>query len=194
MTMTTTDVTPGAALWTVDAAHSNVEFAVKHLMIATVKGRFARVEGTVELDDRDLSRASIAVTIDAASIDTRVEQRDQHLRSPDFFDVARFPTIEFRSKGVEVLGEGRLRISGALTMHGVTRDVVIDAAEEGRTRDPWGGDRAGFSASAKLSRKDFGLTWNQLLETGGLAVGDDIRISLDVELVRQPGRLAEQAA
>ena len=157
---------------------------MRHLMIATVKGRFADVAGTLVLDDADPLRSRVEVRLQAASIDTRTEQRDQHLRSADFFDVERFPDITFASTRVERAEEG-YRVTGRLTMHGVTREVVLAAAEEGRTRDPWGNDRVAFSATAKVNRKDFGLGWNQLLETGGVVVGDDIRISLDVELVRQ---------
>jgi len=187
--MTTMTQTPGITIWTIDPSHSNVEFAVRHMMIATVKGRFGDVAGTLVLDEANPPRSRMEVRIQAASIDTRTEQRDQHLRSADFFDVARFPEITFASSRVEPAGDA-YDVTGRLTMHGVAREVVLRAAEEGRTRDPWGNDRVAFSATAKLNRKDFGLGWNQLLETGGLVVGDDIRIVLDVELVRQ----ADEAA
>lgn len=179
--MTTTQAA-GTSIWTIDPAHTNVEFAVRHLMIATVKGRFADVAGTLTLDERDSTRSTVAVRIRAASIDTRVEQRDQHLRSADFFDVERYPELTFTSTRIALDGGG-YRVTGDLTMHGVTRAVELRATEEGRTRDPWGNDRVAFSASTTLNRKDFGLGWNQLLETGGVVVGDEIRIALDVELV-----------
>ena len=183
--MTTTSVAQGTAVWSIDPAHSNVEFSVRHLMIATVKGRFADVEGTVTIDEQEPSRSIADVRIKAASIDTRAEQRDNHLRSADFFDTEKFPLITYRSRKVEQKGRDRFTVTGDLTMHGVTRAVVLTAVEEGRARDPWGNDRVAFSASAKVDRKEFGLQWNQALETGGVMVGDDIRISLDVELVRQ---------
>ncbi len=187
--MTTMTKAPGITTWTIDPTHSNVEFAVRHMMIATVKGRFADVAGTLVLDEANPLRSRVEVRIQAASIDTRTEQRDQHLRSADFFDVERHPHITFESTRVEQAGDG-YDVTGPLTMHGVTRDVVLRAVEEGRTRDPWGHDRIAFSATAKLNRKDFGLGWNQLLETGGVVVGDDIRIALDVELVRQASEAA----
>ena len=180
--MTTTAVSDGLATWSIDAAHANVEFAVRHLMISTVKGRFGGVSGTVELGG-DPTAARIDVTIDAASIDTRQPDRDTHLRSADFFDVERFPTLTFTSTRVARDGD-ELKVDGDLTIRGVTRPVTLRAREEGRTRDPWGGERIGFSAATKINRKDFGLTWNQVLETGGIAVGDEIKISLDVELVK----------
>ena len=183
--MTTTSVVPGTSAWSIDPAHSNVEFSVRHLMIATVRGRFADVAGTVKLDESNPARASVDVTIQAASIDTRAEQRDTHLRSPDFFDVAKYPVITFKSRAVEPKGGDQLKVTGDLTMHGVTRPVTLSATKEGSARDPWGNDRIAFSAIAKLDRKEFGLTWNQALETGGVMVGDDIKITLDVELIRQ---------
>lgn len=169
--------------WTIDASHSNVEFAVRHMMIATVKGRFADVSGTVTLDEQAPERSAVTVRIGAASIDTRTEQRDQHLRSGDFFAVEQYPELTFTSTGIARDGDG-YRVTGDLTMRGVTKPVTLAVTEGGRTRDPWGNDRLAFSASTKLSRAEFGLTWNQLLETGGMVVGDEIRISLDVELVR----------
>ncbi len=183
--MTTTSVVPGTTVWSIDPAHSNVEFSVRHLMIATVRGRFADVAGTVKLDEASPAKSSVDVRIQAASIDTRAEQRDNHLRSPDFFDVARYPTITFTSRTVEPKGDDQLKVTGDLTMHGVTKPVTLSATKEGSARDPWGNDRVAFSATAKLDRKEFGLTWNQALETGGVMVGDEIKITLDVELVRQ---------
>ena len=169
--------------WTIDAAHTEVGFEVKHLMISRVRGRFGAVTGTIELDAEDPTRSSVTAEIDVTSIDTRQEQRDAHLRSADFFDVENFPSIGFRSSRVERVGD-RYRVTGALTIRGVTREVVLDATDEGRGRDPWGGERAAFSASLVIDRRDFGLTWNQALETGGVLVANDIRVTLDVQAVK----------
>lgn len=175
---------PAVTTWTIDAAHTSVEFAVRHLMITTVKGRFAEVDGTVKSDDTDPAKGEVDITINAASIDTREPQRDTHLRSADFFDVEKHPTLTFRSKRIENVKGEQFTLVGDLTMHGVTREVALDVTSEGRAKDPWGGERAGFTATTKVKRSEFGLTWNQVLETGGLAVSDDIRISIDVELVK----------
>ena len=183
--MSTATPTPGLTTWKIDPAHSHVEFAVKHLMISTVKGRFGAVEGTVRTDESNPTKAEVDVTIDAGSIDTREAQRDTHLKSADFFDVEKFPTITFRGNRVTGATGDRFTLTGALTIHGVTRDVTLDATSEGRGKDPWGGDRAGYSATTKVKRSEFGLVWNQVLEAGGIAVGDEIKISLDVELVKQ---------
>ncbi|MBI4504631.1 MAG: YceI family protein [Chloroflexi bacterium] len=171
--------------WQIDAAHSVVEFAVKHLMLATAKGRFASVNGTVVADEADRARSTVEVTIDAASIDTRSEQRDGHLRSPDFLDVERYPTITFRSRRVEPLGGDRLRVAGDLTVRDVTREVVLDAAFHGRAKDPWGNERVGFSAQTTIDRRDFGATWNVPLAAGGVLVGNEVKIGIEVEAVRQ---------
>src|SRR4029079_14079846 len=160
----------GRTTWALDPVHSSVEFAVRHLMITTVKGRFAGVQGTVVLDDVTPSASSAEITIQAASIDTREPQRDAHLKSPDFFDVEKFPTLTFRSTAVREWDEDGLTLVGDLTIHGVTREVALDVKNEGRTRDPWGGERTGFTATTKIKRSEFGLTWNQLLETRGLTV------------------------
>jgi polyisoprenoid-binding protein YceI len=170
--------------WTIDPAHSEVGFSVKHLMIATVRGRFAEVRGTIQLDGDDLTRASVEAEIATASIDTRQEQRDAHLRSADFFEVETYPTISFRSTSVERITTDRYRITGALTIRDVTREVVLEGSDEGRGRDPWGGDRWGFSATTTIDRRDFGLTWNQALETGGVLVANEIKISIDLEAVK----------
>ena len=175
----------GLTTWSIDRAHSHVEFAVRHLMISTVKGRFAEVSGTVRSDDADSAKGEVDIAIDVASIDTREAQRDAHLRSADFFDAENFPTISFKSRRLTDVKGDRFKIVGDLIIRGVTREVVLDVTSEGRGKDPWGGERAGFNATTKINRSDFGLTWNQLLETGGVAVGDDVKISLDVELVKQ---------
>ena len=181
----------GGSSWQIDPAHSHVEFAVRHLMISSVKGAFGDVQGTVWVDESDARTVLVDVTIQVASIDTRQEQRDAHLRSADFFDAARFPTITFRSRMVEGSHhDGEFRLVGDLTIRGVTREVVLDVSAEGRLTDPWGAERAGFSAQGKIDRTDFGLTWNQALETGGVLVSNEVKISVEVELIRQ----AKQAA
>jgi polyisoprenoid-binding protein YceI len=181
---------PGASArgttWRIDPAHSHVEFSVRHLMISTVKGAFGDVRGTVWIDDSDATPALVDITIQVASIDTRQEQRDAHLRSADFFDVARFPTITFRSRTVEGNHqESEFRLVGDLTIRDVTREIVLAVSSEGHLIDPWGAERAGFSAKGKIDRTDFGLTWNQALEAGGVLVGNDIKISVEVELLRE---------
>lgn len=176
---------PGAARWEIDPAHSDVSFSVKHMMISTVRGRFAVVSGHIDFDEANPTAALIDVAIDVASIDTRNEQRDEHLRSADFFDAAQYPTIAFRSTRVEQGRGDRFRIVGDLTMHGVTREVELDATYEGSNRDPWGGTRAGFTASTEIDRTAFGLTWNAALETGGVLVSEKVKITLDIQAVRQ---------
>ena len=177
---------PAATTWKIDPSHSHVEFAVRHLMISTVKGRLNEVEGFATLGETADTVVGVDVTIQTASIDTRNEQRDAHLRSADFFDVERFPTITFRSRRVEGNPlDGSFSLIGDLTIRGVTREVTLKAMSEGRARDPWGGERAGFSARTKINRGDFGLTWNQALEAGGVVVSDEVRVSIEVELVAQ---------
>ena len=182
-----TTPTPAGALtaWSIDPAHSHIEFAIRHLMIATVKGRFAVVHGTVYSHDADPAKGRTEIEIDVDSIDTREAQRDAHLKSADFFDVEKFPKITFVSTRITDVNGDRFTLIGDLTMHGVTREVALDVTSEGRTRDPWGGERAGFAATTKIKRSDFGLTWNQALETGGVVVGDDVKVSLEIELVKQ---------
>jgi len=182
--MSTAAATHTRTTWKIDPAHSLIEFAVRHLMITTVKGRFAGVEGAVQLDETDPAFADVDVRIDVATIDTREPQRDTHLRSADFFDVERFPHITFVTKRPIASRGSEFKLAGDLTVHGVTREVVLDVTEEGRGKDPWGGERLGFSATTKIKRSDFGLTWNQALEAGGVLVGDEIKISLDLELVK----------
>jgi polyisoprenoid-binding protein YceI len=180
----TTAAVAAKTTWAIDAGHSSIEFAVKHLMISTVRGRFPDVTGTVQLDSEDPTNSTIDVVVNVASIDTRQEQRDEHLRSADFFDVANFPALRFTSTRIRRDGDD-FQVDGDLTIRGVTRPVTLHATEEGRTRDPWGGERIGFSASTKINRRDFGLTWNQVLEAGGFAVGDEVKITIDAELVKQ---------
>jgi polyisoprenoid-binding protein YceI len=180
-----TNVTAAPTIWAIDPAHSEVGFAVKHLMVATVKGVFRTFTGKVVLNEQNLAASSIEADVDVASIDTRQEQRDAHLRSPDFFDAENFPTIAFRSTKVERLRHGHYRAAGELSIRGVTREVVLDVEETGRGGDPWGGQRIGYSATTKINREDFGLTWNQALETGGVLVSADVKITLDVQIVKQ---------
>jgi len=170
--------------WNIDATHSSINFTARHMVISKVRGRFDRYEGTLELDE-DLSRSNVAVSIDAASIDTGTAQRDEHLRSPDFFDVEKFPKLVFRSTRVEVISKDHLRVTGALTIRDVTREVTLDVETAGQGKDPWGNERVGFVAKTSLDRKDFGLTWNQVLEAGGVLVGDRIDVELDVQAVKK---------
>lgn len=171
--------------WNIDPAHSEAQFTVRHMMIAKVRGHFGKVSGAIELDGHDLRQSNVEVTIDASSIDTREPQRDAHLRSADFLDVEKFPTITFKSRTVTPQADGRFTIAGDLTIHGITREVTLDAREEGRGTDPWGNERVGFSATTRIDRRDFGLQWNQALETGGFLVGHDIDIALEVEGIGQ---------
>lgn len=181
---TTASQTATQAPWQLDLAHSQIDFAVKHMMISTVKGRFASFGGTIAYDAANPTATSVDVTIDAASIDTRQEQRDNHLRSPDFFDVERWPTIRFVSRRVEQAGEGEYRLIGDLTIRDVRREVALDVSAEGTGKNPWGQEVVAFSAKGKIDRTAFGLLWNQALETGGILVGNDIKISIDLELNR----------
>lgn len=183
--MSTTQASQGTARWKIDASHTLVEFAVRHLMISTVKGRFAQVEGTITADPDRLTEAQVQVSIDTASIDTRDEQRDAHLRSADFFDVEKFPKMTFTSREIKSKGDNRLEVVGDLTIRDVTRPVTLDATFEGRVKDPWGNERIGFSAAGELDRRDFGLTWNTALEAGGVLVGDKVKIHLEVEAVKE---------
>ena len=172
-----------ATSWKVDPSHSHAEFAVRHLMISTVKGRFAEVTGTLTGDDSDPEHAAIELTIPVAGIDTRETQRDAHLRSADFFDADHHPAITFRSSTIVKAGRD-FTVTGDLTIRGVTRPVTLQVETGGRVRDPWGNERLGFSATTRLNRKDFGLLWNQALETGGVLVGDEVKVSVELELVK----------
>jgi polyisoprenoid-binding protein YceI len=183
--MSTATLSPATAAWQIDAAHSSAQFSVRHLMIANVKGEFTKVTGTIVFNLADLANSSVEAVIDADSISTRDAQRDAHLKSPDFFDTASYPTLHFRSTEFRRTDDG-LQIHGDLTIHGVTRDVVLNV--EGPTpemKDPWGFTRIGATATTKINRKDFGLTWNAALETGGVLVGDDVKITIDLEAVKQ---------
>ncbi len=169
-------------VFNIDPAHTSVGFVVRHLMITKVRGRFATVTGTISVPSGSDVPEAVDVTIDGSSIDTREPQRDEHLRSADFLDVAVHPSITFRSTKITGTPEA-FKIHGDLTIHGTTRPVVLEATFEGRAKDPWGNLRAGYEANATISRKDFGLTWNQMLEAGGVAVGDEVRIELGIEAI-----------
>src|SRR5712692_2497513 len=177
----TTATQTATSTWTIDPTHSIAEFAVKHLVITTVKGRFRDLEGTLQIDEERPENSSVEATIDVASIDTNVPDRDAHLRSDDFFNAEKFPKITFDSTKLEREGETEFRLTGNLTIRDVNREVVLDGEFEGRLIDPWGNDRAAFSARTEISRKDFNVRWNQALETGGVAVSDKVKISIYVE-------------
>ena len=175
-----------AATWTIDPDHSNVGFKVKHLMVSNVKGSFEKHTGVVEINDKDITKSKVEVSIDTNSINTNVPKRDEHLRSADFFDVAKYPTMTFVSKKVAKAGKDKLKVTGDLTLHGITKQVVLDV--EGPTKeskDPWGNIRKGATATTKINRKDFGLVWNAALETGGVAVGEEITITLEIEMIKK---------
>jgi polyisoprenoid-binding protein YceI len=164
--------------WNIDPAHSGINFSVRHMVVSKVRGRFAKFAGAVNLDDSDMTRSVVEATIDASSLDTGTPQRDEHLRSPDFFDVEKFPEIRFRSRRIEKVADDRYRVIGDLALRDVTREVSLDVEYGGRAKDPWGNERVGFVAKATLDRKDFGLKWNQVL------VGDRVDIELEVQAVR----------
>lgn len=171
--------------WQIDPAHSAIHFSVRHMMVSKVRGELTRFQGTIDLDEARPERSTVAVAIDAASIDTRLEARDVHLRSADFLDAERYPTIDFVSRRVERLGDDRARMVGDLTIRGVTREVALDVEYAGQSASPWGTTNAGFSARTRIKRSDWGLTWNQALETGGFLVGDELTIEIDLELIKQ---------
>jgi len=183
-------VAPGllhAAAWEFDPTHTGVQFKVRHLMISSVRGEFEKVTGKIVYDEADVTKSSADITIDTASINTRVAKRDEHLRSPDFLDVKKYPAITFRSKRIETAGSGTLKMTGDLTIRGVTKEVVLTV--EGPTpsiKDPMGNSRVGGQATTKIDRKDFGLTWNKTVDGGEVVVGDEVEITIDVEIYRKP--------
>ena len=171
--------------WKIDPAHSAAHFSVRHLGISNVRGDFTKIAGAVQLDDQDVTKSTVEVTIDASSVDTRVADRDKDLRSERFFDVANYPTLTFKSKKIEQVGEGKLKVTGDLTIRGVTKEVVLEV--EGPTapiKDPWGNQRTGVTGSTKINRQDFGVKWNAKLDSGGVVVGDEVAITFDIELVK----------
>lgn len=185
MSTTVTAAPTKTTTWNLDPVHSVAEFKVKHMMISNVKGQFTGISGTVTMDESDIVNSRVEAAIDAASINTRDPQRDAHLKSADFFEVEKYPALSFRSTSIQRKGDDELAVTGDLTIHGVTREVVFNV--EGPTapgKDPWGNTRIGLSAVTKISRRDFGLTWNAALEAGGILVGDEITITLDVQFVK----------
>jgi polyisoprenoid-binding protein YceI len=177
-------MTTNTNIWNIDETHSGIHFSIRHMVVSKVRGRFAKYSGRIELDDQDITRSVVEATIDATSIDTGTAQRDQHLRSADFFDVERFPQLRFRSKRIDKVEDDRYRMLGDLTIRDITSGVSLDVEYGGRATDPQGNERAGFVARTTLDRKDFGLKWNQALEAGGVLVGDRVDIELEVEAVR----------
>jgi polyisoprenoid-binding protein YceI len=174
-----------AATWNIDPDHSNIGFKVRHLMVSNVKGSFEKHTGSIDINDKDITKSKVEVTIDTNSINTNVQKRDEHLRSPDFFDVSKFPTMTFVSKKVAKAGKDKLKVTGDLTLHGVTKEVVLDVESLSKeSKDPWGNFRRGTTATTKINRKDFGLVWNKALETGGVAVGEEVLITLEIEMIK----------
>jgi polyisoprenoid-binding protein YceI len=182
-----------STVWTLDPAHLEIGFAVRHMMIATVRGRFGSATGTVTVDEQNPANSRVEISIDVASIDTRQDVRDNHLRSPDFFDAATHPVMRFVSKRIEGDVTNKFRVVGDLTIRDIVQEVTLDATNEGRATDPWGNERMGVHATAKLNRAEFNLTWNQALEAGGVLVGDEVKLSIDAELVRQQAQVSAAA-
>jgi polyisoprenoid-binding protein YceI len=184
---------PAAALaapttWSIDGSHTQSMFSVRHLMVSNVRGQFEKTAGTVLLDDQDVSKSSVEATIDVKSINTREPKRDDHLRSPDFFDAAKHPTITFKSTKVEKAGEGKLKVTGNFTMRGVSKPVVLDVDLPATTvKDPWGNTRLGFAATTKINRLEYGLQWNKMIESGPV-VGDEVKIEIEGELIKQAAK------
>ena len=177
--------------WDFDLSHSSIGFHIRHLMVSKVHGRFTSWNGILELDESDLTKSRFEVTIDPASIDTKEEKRDAHLRSPDFFDVEKYPAITFKSTRIEKDGDDGFKVTGDITIHGITKEIVLDVEGSGETvKDPWGGTRTGFSAKTKLNRKDFGLHWNLALEAGGFVVGDKLDVSIEIEAIKAAAAVA----
>lgn len=185
--MTATATQPETTTWTIDPAHTSVEFSATHMMITTVRGRITDVRGAITVDEQSPARSSVQVELGAKSLSTGVEQRDQHLHSADFLDAENYPTISFKSRRIEGARaqEGaRFKVTGDLTIRGTTREVTLDTTYEGRGKDPWGGERLSFSATTRIDRREFGLTWNQALEAGGILVSNEIRLTIDAQAVK----------
>jgi polyisoprenoid-binding protein YceI len=181
--MTSTAIAGDRTTWTIDPAHSTIEFVAKHMMITTVKGRFAEFEGTVVADEDNVANSTVDVTMRAASLDTRSEQRDAHLRSPDFLDVESYPEVTFRSTRIDGTKD-EFQLTGDLTIRGVTRPITLDVTFEGEGKDPWGGTRASFSDKCMFDRREFVLTWNVALETGGILVSNEVKINIEAQVVQ----------
>jgi polyisoprenoid-binding protein YceI len=176
----------GTSTWKIDPQHSAAQFSVRHMAISTVRGAFSKVNGTIVIDDQDITKSTVDVAIDVSTVDTREAARDKDLRSDHFFDVEHFPTMTFKSKKVEQVSPGKLRVTGDLTIRGTTKEVVLDV--EGPTapvKDPWGNQRAAANATTKINRQDFGVKWNATLDNGGVVVGDDVNINIDAEMTKQ---------
>ena len=180
---------PGAATsssWQIDPQHSSAQFSVRHMAISTVRGAFSKVTGTIALDDKDIAKSTVDVTIDVNTIDTREPDRDNDLRSDKFFDVAHYPSITFKSKKIEQIAPGKLKVTGDLTIRGTTKEVVLDVdGPSAPIKDPWGNQRAAATATTKVNRQDFGVKWNAALDNGGVVVGDDVSITIDVEMIKK---------
>src|SRR5690242_21675719 len=175
-----------SSTWQIDPQHSSAQFAVRHVGLSTVRGAFSKLSGTMVLDDQDITKSSVEVSIDVNTVDTREPDRDKDLRSERFFDVAHFPAMTFKSKKVEQVAQGKLRVTGDLTIHGTTKEVVLDV--DGLTapvKDPWGNQRVAATATTKINRQDYGVKWNAKLDNGGVVVGDDVNITIDVELIQK---------
>lgn len=172
--------------WQIDSAHSHIYFTARHMMISKVRGQFESFSGSVQYDEENPTRTAVDIEVDINSINTREEQRDTHLKSPDFFDAATYPVMRFKSTAVEKTGEDTAKLHGDLTIRGVTKPVTLDVDYAGQAKSPWGTISAGFSATSTINRKEWGLNWNQALETGGVLVGDKIQIEIELELVKQP--------
>jgi polyisoprenoid-binding protein YceI len=180
--------------WQIDNSHSDIQFSVRHMMISKVRGQFKRFAGTVEFNENDPATSAVEVQIEAASIDTHDEKRDGHLQSPDFLDVAQYPHLTFKSKRVEKTDDSHGKITGDLTIRGVTKEVVLAVEYSGQAKSPWGTTSAGFSATTTINRRDWGLTWNAPLETGGVLVGDEVTIAIELEIVKQVPQTEEATA
>jgi polyisoprenoid-binding protein YceI len=178
--------------WQIDPGHSTVSFSARHMMLTKVRGEFEKFSGTVDFNEANPSASSVDVTIDTSSINTRHDQRDGHLKSPDFLDAENYPTISFKSTRVEVINDTTGKIYGDLTIRGVTKEAVLDTEFNGIAKSPWGTESAGFSATTKINRKDWGLNWNVALETGGWLVGEEITIDIEIEVVKQAEQAAEE--
>ena len=177
-------------VWNIDPSHSAIAFSVRHMVVSKTRGRFTKWSGQLRFDAEAPAASSVEATIDPASLDTADAQRDAHLRSPDFLDVEKYPSASFGSRKVEVIAEGRYRVTGDLTLHGISKPVVLEVTYEGAGKDPWGGERAGFVATTSIDRKDFGLVWNKALETGCVLVGDKVELTLEIEAVKQAAQVA----
>jgi polyisoprenoid-binding protein YceI len=174
-----------SSVWTIDSDHSTAEFSVRHMMITTVKGVFRGISGQLRGDPEHLGDGQVTLEIDVTTVDTHQADRDNHLRTSDFFDAEHYPRISFVSQRIVPTGGNRYQVTGALTIRGVTKEEVVDVTYEGQGNDPWGGTRAGFSATATINRKDYGVNWNAALEAGGVLVGDQVKIAVELELVHQ---------